>query len=80
MEEGDPIYTLVGKLNLLNKAVIVWEGRMKHDQGCELALIEDNIVDLFLFVPTGVLSADEVGLLVELKVCKVALLVFVASS
>ena len=58
----------------------MWECRMKHDQGCELALIEEQIVDLFLSAPTGVLSGDEARLLAKLKVHKVALLDFDASS
>ena len=49
---------------------------MNHDRGCELALIEENIVDLFLSTPTGVLSGDEAWLLAKLK----ALLDFDASS
>ena len=57
-----------------------WDRRIKHDRGCELAGIEEQIVDLYLVAPTSILSIVEIGILLSLKARKASLLVFKDSS
>ena len=42
--------------------VLDWDRRIKHESGCELALIEVQIADMFLLSSTGILASEEFGL------------------
>ena len=46
----------------MKKVVLDWDRRIKHERGCELALIEVQIADMFLLASTGILASEELGL------------------
>ena len=60
--------------------VLDWDRRIKHERGCELALIEVQIADMFLLAPIGIINSEELGLLSVLKAQKESVLAFEASS
>ena len=64
----------------MKKVVITWELRRKFELGHTLADVEEQIHDLFLLAPTGVLLAEELAALAGLKGQKDKILALDAAS